>query len=191
MVSDKLLDMGEGTYSLVAYLPERLGEFVDDLRRRLNPNFAAWLAHVSILPPRPLQATPEETLALLREKCLWLDPFEAGVNGVSTFWPVNSVVYLSFSAGIQRLVELHDTLHCGGPAHSEAYPYVPHITVAQELDEAATQAVLEEVSREWSRYKGELTFRVESLSLVRQDSGNRWIDLAPVSLGGRLAQAQP
>ena len=183
--------MGEGNYSLVAYLPTRLGEFVDDLRKRLNPNFATWLAHVTILPPRPLLATPAETLALLREKCLVLDHFEAGVNGVSTFWPVNGVVYLSFSAGLQRLVEIHDTLNCGGLAHCEAYRYVPHVTVAQELDEAATQAVLEEVSREWSRYRGELTFRVEFLSLVRQDSDNRWIDLAPVSLGGRLAPSTP
>jgi 2'-5' RNA ligase len=174
------------TCSVVAYLPEPLGEFVDSLRRRLNPRFAGWRAHVSILPPRMLSRAPEEMLDHLRGQCLVLDPFEATLSEVQTFWPVNGVVYLSISRGSDRLTEFHQRLNSGGLARVEPYPYVPHVTIAQELDESETQAVLREASREWARYAGTASFRVESLSLVRQEPDQRWTDLAAVSLRGAL-----
>ena len=175
--------MAEENISVVAYLPGRLGQFVDDLRKRLNPRFAAWRAHVTILPPRPLSATLEDMLAQTREQCLLADAFEARLDSVFTFWPANGVVCLSFSEGLRRFVELHERLHCGCLEGFEPYPYVPHVTLAQELDEAETQAVLEEAAREWARYKEAPSFRVDSLFLVRRGADNRWIDLAPIPLG--------
>ena len=184
--------MGGVNCSVVAYLPEPLGEFVDGLRRRLNPRFAHWRPHVSILPPRMLSQTPElsqapeDLLDPVREQCMVLDPFEATLSEVQTFWPVNGVVYLAIARGSDRLTEFHQRLNSGGLARVEPYPYVPHVTIAQELDEAETQAVLQEASREWSRYAGTPTFRVESLALVRQEPDQRWTDLAPLLLGGAL-----
>ena len=182
--------MEEHGYAVVAYLPGKLGDFVDSLRKRLNPSFADWLAHVTVLPSRSLRASPEETLERIRERCALVEPFVATIQGVSTFWPVNGVVYLSFSLGFQHLVQLHDTLNVGGLAQEEAYSYLPHVTVAQELDEAGTQAVLADVSREWSRFSGDVSFRVESLRLVRQAPENRWVDLAPIPLGSFLAPSR-
>lgn len=178
--------MGEVSCSVVAYLPGPLGELVDSLRRRLNPRFAHWLAHVTILPPRPLLANPEEVLPEMREKCQLLEPFEAQLSEVQTFWPVKGVVYLSMGAGSERLVGLHDRLNSGPLERVEPFPYVPHITLAQELDEAETRTVLEEASHEWARYGGQTAFRVESLSLVRQQEDQSWVDLAPLMLGGAL-----
>ncbi|MBI4458641.1 MAG: 2'-5' RNA ligase family protein [Acidobacteria bacterium] len=160
-----------------------MAKFVDDLRQRFNPACAAWLAHVTILPPRPLQISMEESLATIRRKCLRLEPFSVSLDSVSTFWPANGVVYLSFSAGAQRLAALHDLLNQGGLAQKEPYPFVPHVTVAQELDETTAQAVLQEVSRAWEKFEGDTSLRIELLSLVQQAPGNRWVDLAPIALG--------
>lgn len=182
--------MGEPNYSVVAYLSGKLSEFVDDLRRRLNPNFAGWLAHVSILPPRPLQAAQEETVREIRKRCAVREPFLVGIDGVSTFWPVNGVVYLSLSLGSQHLVELHDALNCCGLEREEPYPYVPHVTIAQELDEAGTHAVLEDASHQWRRFSGERTFRLESLCLVQQTPENCWIDLVTLPLGSLLTPSR-
>lgn len=178
--------MGD-TYAVVVYLPGRLGLFVDDLRRRLNLSDASWQAHVTILPPRSLQETPEEATALLRQTCVGFDPFEVSVNGLSTFWPVTGVVYLAISAGSGRLVELHDALNGGALRQPEVYSYVPHITIAKELTEAVTHTVLAEATQQWAHFEGEAAFRVESLTLVRQVSDNRWDDLAPIPLGVFLA----
>ena len=178
--------MGEVYCSVVAYLPEPLGEFVDGLRRRLNPRFANWRAHVSILPPRMLSRAPEEMLDQFHEQCLALDPFEATLSEVHTFWPLNGVVYLSISQGSDRLTEFHDRLNSGGLGRIEPYPYVPHVTIAQELEEGEVRAVLHAASSEWARYAGTPAFRVESLSLVRQEPDQRWVDLAPIPLGSAL-----
>ena len=182
--------MGEDNISVVAYLPGELGRFVDDLRRRLNPRFAAWLAHVTILPPRPLSVTAEAMLAQARKTCLAVEPFEAALDSVLTFWPANGVVYLSFAAGFGRFLELHEQLNCGCLERVEPYPYVPHVTLAQELDDAETQTVLREAAQQWARYNGVLSFRVDTLSLVRQEADKRWVDLAPIPLGSLLKPAR-
>ena len=178
--------MGDVSCSVVAYLPGQLGEFVNSLRARLNPRFAHWLSHITILPPRPLSPNADAVVAEMREKCQFVEPFEVKLSEVQTFWPVTGVVYLSVSLGSERLVELHDLLNQGPLGRVEPFPYVPHITLAQELDEAETRAVLHEASAAWARYAGPTTFRVESLPLVRQLEDLSWVDLVPVSLGSAL-----
>ena len=172
--------MADPTYAVVAYLPGKLGRFVDELRQRLNPDYASWLAHVTLLPPRALAAPREEILACLREQCAHQEPFDVEIGGVATFWPVNGVVYLSFSKGMDQLVELHRLLNAGLVACQEIYDYVPHVTIAQQLDELEAHLVLAEVSRKWSRFDGQAQFRVESLFLVEQTSPNQWKILAPI-----------
>ena len=122
----------------------------------------------------------------MREKCQFVEPFEVKLSEVQTFWPVKGVVYLSVSLGSERLVELHDLLNQGPLGRVEPFSYVPHVTLAQELDEAETRGVLHEASAAWSRYAGPTTFRVESLPLVRQLEDLSWVDLVPVSLGSAL-----
>src|SRR5258707_751942 len=106
--------MEENNYAVVVYLPGELREFVDKLRRRFDPSLAAWLPHVTILPPRPLQTPLEGPLDMIRKHCAREKPFDAAIGGVSTFWPVSGVVYLSLSPGEEKLVRLHDDLNCDG-----------------------------------------------------------------------------
>ena len=179
--------MEKNDYALVAYLPGRLGAFVDKLRHRFNPALAAWLPHVTILPPRTLAASQEEMLPLMRDRCAVVAPFDATVHGAATFWPVSGVVYLSFSSGSQHLRQLHDDLNTGSLQQREVHPYVPHITIAQELDEEHTQAVLADVKREWSMHDFNKSFRIELLSLVQYTLENKWRTVTEVSLGDRMA----
>src|SRR5258705_13583996 len=100
--------VADASYAVVCYLPGKLRNFVDALRRRFDPGLAAWLAHVTILPPRPLDRPMDEPLEAIRQRTASFQPFEVTLNGVSTFWPVSGVVYLTVSAGAQRLIQLHD-----------------------------------------------------------------------------------
>jgi 2'-5' RNA ligase len=176
-------------YAVVNYLPGELGEFVDRLRRRFDPALAAWLPHVTLLPPRPLSDILDGPLETIRRQCALIEPFEATVHGVCTFWPVSGVVYLSFSAGRERLIELHDALNHAELERQEVHPYVPHVTIAQDLDEQRTAGVLADVERECAAHKAGWTFRVESLFLVRKTPENRWLNLAPIPLGGLIAHS--
>ncbi len=172
---------------MVSYIPDPLAGFVDGLRGRFDPGLAAWRAHVTILPPRELPEPLDEPIELLRRQCAQIEPFDAAIGGVSTFWPVTGVVYFSFGAGAGRLLELHDALNTGELERREVYAYIPHVTIAQELDEDRAYSVLGDVEHEWKQYKDGPTFRVESLFLVRRTPENLWIDLAPIRLGGLLA----
>jgi hypothetical protein len=42
-------------YALVAYVKNSIGEFVENLRRDLHPDLPQFAAHLTLLPPRPLQ----------------------------------------------------------------------------------------------------------------------------------------
>ena len=179
--------MAEAQYAVVTYLPGSLAAFVNRLRRRFNPNPASGEPHVTILPPRPFSTPLGEPLEAIRKQCAEFQPFEVTLQGASTFWPVSGVVYLSLSRGFEQLAQLHDALNSGGLTRQEVHPYVPHVTIAQELNEAETQAVLAEVTREWLGYKEAISFRVESLFLVQQTPDIGWIDLACISLGDQLA----
>ena len=106
--------MHESTYAVVSYLTGPLAEFVNSLRRGLNPMYGDWLAHISVLPPRRLAGPidgKDSRLEKLRDICRQAEPFEVELDGVSTFWPVNGVVYLSVGRGLECLEELHRLLN--------------------------------------------------------------------------------
>ena len=183
--------MAEPVYAVIAYLPGELGQFVEELRERLNPDYSSALAHVTVLPPRPLIFPQDELVESLRQRCAHREPFDVTVGGVSTFWPANGVVYLYFSKGLPQLAELHRELNVADLRHSEPFPFVPHLTIAQDLDEAGTQAELASVTREWEQFDGEKPFRIETLCLVQQAEGHRWINLAPIPLSSFFYAARP
>ena len=188
---DTLDNMSEANYAVIAYIPGRLGQFIDEQRDRWNPDYAAALAHVTVLPPRPLIFPPDELVDSLRKRCTYREPFDVAVEGVGTFWPANGVVYLSLSKGFEQILELHKILNVSDLRHAEPYPFVPHITIAQGLDEARTQAVLAAVSREWSDYDGERSFRAETLCLVQQVEAHSWLNLAAIPLSSFYYAARP
>ena len=179
--------MQESTYAVVSYLSGPVADLINCLRRSLNPMYGDWLAHVSVLPPRRLPgglAGQDERLERLRNVCQQASPFDLELQEVSTFWPVNGVVYLSISAGYAELVNLHELLsHCGMQS-SEAYGYVPHVTIAQSLDEAATHRARAQVTKAWSALSTPVRFHIESLVLVEQVAGElKWSDVGSMQLG--------
>jgi 2'-5' RNA ligase len=183
--------MGEANYAVIAYIPGRLGQFIDEQRDRWNPDFASALAHITVLTPRPLIFPQDELVESLRKRCTYREPFEISIEGVATFWPSTGVVYLSISKGFEQIADLHRELNVADLRLSEPYPFIPHITLAQGLDEARTQAVLAAVSREWSVYDGEKSFRVETLCLVQQAEAHSWLNLAVIPLSSFFYAARP
>ncbi len=182
--------MGAETYAVVSYLPGELGEFVNRLRARVDPCFAKAVSHVTVLPPRELQGSAEEKLDMLRQKCASIEPFDVSIEGVSTFWPVSGVVYLAFSTGYSDLVSLHNALNINGMEFQEPFEFTPHVTIAQDLDEKVTHRMLEINASDWKQFRGESTFRVNSLVLVRQRQENQWVDIGPVPLSNFSMQTR-
>ena len=176
-------------YALVAYVKNELGGFVEGLRREIHPTLGHSPTHLSLLPPRLLQGSEQQALASLKKLCSSASPFEVALDVVETFQPATPTIYLRVQ-NAAPMYALHHRLNTAELACGEQWSYVPHLTIVKLADESRLPTVLELSRRRWSDYRGARSTRIVELTFVREGEGNRWVDLAPVQLGG-IPAAQP
>ncbi len=173
-------------YALVAYVKSPVGEFVENLRRELHPDLPHLGAHLTFLPPRPLQGTESAALQLLAGICGQAEPFEVTLGDMESFVPTTPTVYIRVGHAASRLRELHDQFNTQALAFAEEWPYIPHLTIVKMPTEQAAQQALGIARERWQQYSGSRRILLDRLTFVREDAQNCWVDLAPVPLGGRL-----
>src|SRR3984957_8864485 len=103
--------MQKPRYALVAYLKNPAGEFVENLRREVHPDLPHLAAHLTILPPRPLQGSESDALQILERICGGEEPFEVTLGNVETFIPVTPTVYIRVDGAAARMSALHNKLN--------------------------------------------------------------------------------
>ncbi len=169
-------------FALVSYLPDPLGAFLDRLRLELTPDCNPH-AHVTVLPPRPIDSGCElrKLTAFMEEEGRLSIPFEVTLGEIEVF-PVTNVVYLSLARGESQLRELHELFNSGALEFNCPFPYHPHITVAQDLNEEQSAALAAKARRRWKEYDGPRRFTVEWLSFVQNVAPGMWVDLARIPL---------
>jgi len=177
-------------YALVAYVRGPAGEFVENLRRELHPDLPHLAAHLTILPPRPLQDSETSALQVLERICSAEEPFEVHLGGVETFVPVTPTVYIRVDGASSRMCELHRRLNTQALAFHEEWPYIPHLTIVKMSAEQPARNAFETARQRWTQYAGTRRILLERLTFVREDvregNHNCWVDLAPVPLGRTL-----
>jgi len=174
-------ECGPDQYALVAYVKSKLGEFVEELRRELHPVHAHLPTHLTVLPPRPLDGSEEDAIAMLREMVADVAPFEVELGEVESFLPITPTVFIRVSYAGYRMRELHDLLNRGPLAYAEPLPYMPHVTVAKlDSNEHAAQVLATSKTR-WKNFPGSHRITVERMTFVR-GRGHTWTDLADISL---------
>ena len=173
-------------YALVAYVRKPLGEFVENLRRELHPELPHLAAHVTILPPRPLEIAEPVAVRRLDDACAAVEPFEVTLGEVETFIPVTPTVFIRVAQAASRLQQLHDQLNRGALECSEQWPYIPHLTIAKLSTEEQAWKGFDVARRRWLEYEGSRRIPLEELTFVREQEQNCWVDLAPVHLGRSL-----
>jgi 2'-5' RNA ligase len=155
-----------GSFALVTYIPEPLGSFLRSLRHAL-PGTEKPQAHITLLPPRPLQAAVD---LVSREAQILLSrfqPFSVQLSAVKMF-PETNILYLEIADGNDALHELHDALNTGLLAHEENFDFLPHLTISGSVptrDVAKTRA---EAKRGWEKHKGVATFEVTEVVALWQ-----------------------
>jgi len=173
-------------FALVIYIPNPLGRFLDDLRRELTPH-ANPRAHVSVLPPRPLNVAWGVAAAQVRAMLEACAPFEVELTQVRTF-PATDVIYLEVGAGASALENLHGAIDHGDLRFAEPFPYCPHVTLAQEIPAERLAELEGTARRRWREFAGERRFRAARAVLVQNTLQNQWIDLAEYELGALAAK---
>jgi 2'-5' RNA ligase len=171
-------------YAAIAYVRSPVGIFVEELRRELHPAHTHADAHVTVLPPRPLRGTEQQAIALLTEICQSALPFHVTMGDVETFVPMTPTVFIRVARGAYRLRELHDKLNRDVLRFDEPWPYMPHLTIAKmDLAEEANK-VLGIARDRWKAFAEQREVNIHKLTFVK-GSGERWVDLAKVPLGGQ------
>lgn len=170
-----------GHYALVSYIPGYLGAFLDKLRAELVPRCEA-KAHVSVLPPRSLEAPEDQLVQELRRRTRRLQSFELTLGRVEMFSGTN-VVYLSLEAGEPRIRELHAELRTGILDFAEPFQFHPHVTLAQEIPNGMATEVMELARKRWRECICHRAFSVDHLVFVRNHSPANWHTISEFKLG--------
>lgn len=167
-------------YALVSYIPDPLGAFLDQLRLELVPECSPH-AHVTILPPRPIQGGEAEATGDVLQHGEHFANFKVELGDVEIF-PVSKVVFIGIRRGEEELREMYRALNRGTLSFREPYPYHPHITLAQNFEVEELERISDLAKERWAEYPGKRNFTVDSLDFVKNLYGNKWIDLANVRL---------
>lgn len=185
-VPDSLIN----SFSLVAYLPEPIARFVEQVRHyvptaKSQPDEDT-RAHLTILPPWPLACLAERAAADLEQAVAHFQPFFVRLGAVRVF-PRSDVLYLSIQEGAQELENLHEALSRGRLRFLEYFDYHPHVTLARfvpatEMERAATRA-----AAEWGAYVGPRRFLLDRVTLVQSTRQNHWRNLREFRLGMPVA----
>lgn len=175
-------------FALVAYIPGRLGEVLDEIRRELEPNSLAPRAHLTLLPPRPLceGITPAAVTGHLAKTLGDLPALEVYLGDVEQF-PVTNVVYVAVDGGFMQMRKMHGLLNSGPVCFAEPFHYHPHVTLAQGLGAELAADVTAAAAQRWAEYRGPRHFTAESFCFVQNTTSSRWVDLAEFSLAAAHA----
>jgi 2'-5' RNA ligase len=139
--------------------------------RRLAGDRAADLIfpHVTLLPPTPVpaDALPEIDAHLLAAagRC---PAFVMHLSGTGTFRPASPVVFVQVARGVANCEALEAAVRTGPLARELDFPYHPHVTIAQDVDDASLDAAYDGMSGFVAR------FAVERFVLFSRDCAGRW-----------------
>ena len=169
------------SFALVAYIPEPLAGFLDKLRQELVPN-CFLRAHITILPPRPITASPEGAWTTIRSVARCFTPFDIEMTGVEVF-PISDVIYVAIGAGTDRLLQMHAAMNTGELAFKESFAYHPHVTLAQELKPDELDELIRVARHRWLEFARGRRFHVDRVVFVQNTRRNAWVDLGECLLG--------
>jgi 2'-5' RNA ligase len=185
-----------GSFALVSYIPDPLGSFLHSLRQILpgedNPQ-----AHITILPPRPLQV-PVDAASLEAKKTLsHFSRFEVELAEVRSF-SESQVLYLDISKGGDILHQLHDALNVGTLEHDENFEFRPHLTLGGPVEKQREEQTRGEAERLWRARDCSARFRVEEIVFLWlpaqgswKDWDRLWAHRLPGGEAGKAASAGP
>lgn len=168
------------SFSVVSYLKGELAEFVDSFRCEVTPG-CPHRAHLTLLPPRPL----EDSLQRATEECSKIlenfEPLNVEITGVSLF-ETTQVIKLTVGEGAAELRVLHDILNSGPFEHVENYEYVPHVTLSMGTP-GRTQECFELAKKRWERFQDPIWLHIDRVTLVQQRADETWADLVELPIG--------
>jgi 2'-5' RNA ligase len=168
------------TIGVVVDVPEPFGQELRGSRAEFgDPLASAIPAHVTLLPPTDLppgiDGAVSDHLAAVAAATV---PFQIRLRGTDSFRPISPVVYVRLDEGTEGCDLLQRMVRTGPLTRELSFPYHPHVTVAQHLDDAA----LDRAQASLADYRADFT--VASLGLYEHGRDGVWRQRRRFAFGG-------
>ena len=177
-----MIDNGEAelTIGVAIAIPQPHARVLSTWRRRVGDPAAELIwPHVTLLPPTPISpADLPGVEAHLNGAADAAAPFVMHLSGTGTFRPTSPVVYVQVSRGVSECELLEAAVRTGPLAREIEFPYHPHVTVAQEISDAALDEAYDGLSDFVAR------FPVDHIVLFSRGEDRRWQWRTEFTLGG-------
>ena len=162
-------------------LPPPVDSEVDGLRRALGDGALGRIPpHLTLVPPVNVRSGDLGTaLATLRGAAAGApaEGLTLTLGPVQTFAPASPVLYLGVDGDLEALAALRERVFRGPLLRTLTFPFVPHVTLADEAPADRLQAGLEALAS----YDRSVTF--DRLHLLQEGPGRRWEPVADVAFG--------
>ena len=174
-----IVEPGSVAIGIAIAVPEPCASQVREAREAFgDPQARSVPTHVTLLAPTHV---PSEMLAGIEEHLAAAaraaQPFRITLRGTGTFRPVSAVVFLALAEGIAGCEQLERSIRSGPLLRRRNFPYHPHVTLVQEVPEAALDAAFTSFADH------QFSFQANHFTLFRQDDAQVWQPVREFSLG--------
>ncbi len=161
-------------------IPEPHATVLSKWRRQVgDPAADLVYPHVTLLPPTPVPVTRmDEVEQHLAEAAAHHSPFVMHLAGTGTFRPTSPVVFIHVATGVSDCELLERAIRRGPLERDLDFPYHPHVTVAQDIPDAALDEAYEGLAGFVAR------FPVERFALFSRAPGGSWTWRTEFELAG-------
>lgn len=122
-------------YRIAIFPSKHIQDAANSHRKRYDPRYALIPPHITL--KESFKADDEqinELIPELKSIANATKPFTININKISDFAPVTNAIYFKVEP-IQALTDLNDKMHQGKFSQDRKHPFVPHITIAQDISE--------------------------------------------------------
>lgn len=120
-------------YGIAIFPSKPIQDQANAYRKRYDPHYALIPPHITL--KRSFEANDDKLDELITEMkhiANETDRFTIHINKVSTFSPVTNTIYFKVEP-VQALMDLQAKMHVDKFEDNNEHPFVPHITIAQDL----------------------------------------------------------
>jgi 2'-5' RNA ligase len=184
--------MARRRLGVVILVPGRAAIEIDGLRRAAGDHALERVPpHLTLVPPVNVSETRlSEALTRLRDTAARTSPFTLELGPVTSFVPDSPTLYLAVGGASDDVAALHalrDAIF-EPPLHRElTWPFVPHVTIADELPVDRIDAAVASLSD----YRTRIECTAVHLLQEQRDAGSaRWVPIADYRFGPPIPVAR-